>query len=351
LFSTGHAEGPRPVHTVSKRVHSLLQNLQLPGLLRAERLRADISILSATPEERIEEQLSAISSKGKLAAFIAQSQRSIKTNPHVLLAYAWVLYMALFSGGRFLRASLQGAGGLGGDFWTRDPSPVRPYAVTSSIRRQEARTEPNMPGPSEKVEEGAKYPRGLSRTRSDIGFVKMFPGMQFFNFDGDKDGEDIKIDFKKRITESEDLLTEFEKDDIIAEAQTIFEFMVELVAELDHVMGTNEEDIESERLHRSFRTKLASRDSLNVAQERNSKKERRNSDTLEPQCLIPDLSQLKNALPSLYYATKSSRRVAFDPAVGEQSGDIRGIRAATLKTAMAALAAGVALLTAWWLIL
>ena len=38
----------------------------------------------------------------------------------MLLAYAWVLYMALFSGGRFIRATLESAGTDG--FWHRKAS-------------------------------------------------------------------------------------------------------------------------------------------------------------------------------------------------------------------------------------
>jgi hypothetical protein len=109
----------------------------------------------------------------------------------------------------------------------------------------------------------------------------MVPGLQFFNFLGDEDGEDIKLEFKKRITEAEILLTPGEKEDIIDEAEDIFKFMVEMVGELDGVMGTHEDDIETARLVQKFPNLMTSRDSVAVAQERLLKKTRKMSASLE----------------------------------------------------------------------
>ena len=96
----------------------------------------------------------------------------------------------------------------------------------------------------------------------------MLPGLQFFNFLGDEDGEDIKREFKKRITEAEILLTSREKEDIIGEAESIFRFMVEMVGELDSVMGTIDEDVETVKLAQKHPSLMGSRDSFAVAQER-----------------------------------------------------------------------------------
>jgi hypothetical protein len=99
--------------------------------------------------------------------------------------------MALFSGGRFIRKSLQAAGP---DFWMR---PIHRridnnnLAELVSIRR---------------------------RSRSD----PIAHGIQFLDFDGKEDGEDIKLEFKKRIAEAEILLTDEEKWDIVQESQHIF---------------------------------------------------------------------------------------------------------------------------------
>jgi hypothetical protein len=94
------------------------------------------------------------------------------------------------------------------------------------------------------------------------------PGLQFFNFHGDYDGEDIKTEFKTRIAEAEYLLTEGEKEDIVKEAGEIFRFMVAIVGMLDGVMGIGEEDVESVRIAAKQPGLLGSRDSVFVAQER-----------------------------------------------------------------------------------
>jgi heme oxygenase len=276
-----HTDTPILVHTpkVCSRTHSLLAHLRLPGLLRSGRLRADIRVLTGTPEHRIDEQLAAVSQNGRLAEFIAHTKQSVETNPHVLVAYAWVLYMALFSGGRYLRASLQGAGGLKGDFWNRDPSPVRPYAITTEkddkpSGRRKVRSE--SPATREKPSSRSR-PNGRSENEAS----KLVPGLQFFNFLGDEDGEDLKREFKSRITEAEILLTSGEKEDIIDEAEEIFKFMIEMVLELDSVMGTNEEDVETARLAQTYANLITGRDSVAVAQERLVRKTRSKEEVIE----------------------------------------------------------------------
>lgn len=234
--------------------------------------------MTGTPEHKIDEQIEAVSQNGRLAEFIAHTKQSVETNPHVLLAYAWVLYMALFSGGRYLRASLQGAGGSGGDFWNRDPSPVRPYSVTTSQKPDATRRRKSKSEITPISERSSS--RSRSRNRSENEASKMVPGLQFFNFLGDEDGEDIKREFKKRITEAEVLLTNGEKEDIIDEAEEIFKFMVEMVHELDSVMGTNEEDIETVKLAQKHPNLMTSRDSVAIAQERLMRKTRTMSDSL-----------------------------------------------------------------------
>ena len=60
-----------------------------------------------------------------------------------------------------------------------------------------------------------------------------YPGLSFFHFDGDEDGEDIKADFKQRFQEVEAGLTDMERGEIVEEAQYIFERVIELVGHLD----------------------------------------------------------------------------------------------------------------------
>jgi len=167
--------------------------------------------------------------------------------------------MALFSGGRHLRAVLKGAGGTA-DFWSRDPSPVRPY----SIAGQSTDRKRSLSNPSDH--------KLLRSSRESLPSEKSFPnilkdGLSFFDFDGDEDGEDIKREFKKRIAEADGLLTEREKEDIIEEAKEIFRFMVELVNEMDAVCGPVGEEIEGAHESRPNRL-FMTRDSVVMAKER-----------------------------------------------------------------------------------
>jgi hypothetical protein len=112
---------------------------------------------------------------------------------------------------------------------------------------------------------------------------RMVPGMQFFHFPGSEDGEDIKRQFKARYAEAELHLMESEKDDIVSEAQHIFSFMLELILDLDLIMDTQDEDLETERLLHQSRPLVASRDSVAVTQERLSRRRSSSMDEYEVQ--------------------------------------------------------------------
>jgi len=197
----------------------------------------------------VQAQLEAVAQSGKLAAFIAHTKKSVEANPHVLLAYAWVLYMALFSGGRYLRASLQEAGGLGTTFWVRSPSPVRQECITNDRARRRPSSASHLP-----VDH---HPRRSATLSEPTGSKPLIPGLQFFHFLGDEDGEDIKMEFKRRVNETSPLLTGAEEEDIIKEGQIIFEFMVDMVAELDRIMETDADDIDSVRLQKIPKNSIA----------------------------------------------------------------------------------------------
>ncbi len=221
------------------RVHSMLFHLRLPGLLRSPYLRADIRDLTRISESEIQDELDAISRNGKLAEFITHTRKAVQMNPLVILAYAWVFYMALFSGGRHLRAALVEAGGEGACFWNVDSSPA------SSCPTLEKSTRPCRSNQSELDKHSVSRPTILSASRSENGLSRTIPGLQFFSFIGEEDGEDIKVEFKKRFVEAEALLSCGEKESIIDEAKRIFSFMVEVVLDLDKVV-----DAQKERLGR-----------------------------------------------------------------------------------------------------
>ncbi|KAH6649088.1 hypothetical protein BKA67DRAFT_380496 [Truncatella angustata] len=187
---------------VCSRVQSLLDHLHTTDLERTESLKQDIASMSGWSPELLEQQLGSAAESPFLSAFVEHIRRAVQERPHVLLAYAWVLYMALFSGGRFIRASLSR---VDLSFW---------YAISmvSGARRESV----------------------------------MIP-LQFFTFTSPNDGDDIKLAFKKRLAESEMLLTREEQDDVITEAQRIFEFMIEVVGELDEICGMDDVEIKEDQ--------------------------------------------------------------------------------------------------------
>jgi heme oxygenase len=213
--------------TVCTRIHSLLAHLHLPELERTEALKEDIGNLTGWSPSLLEEQLASSAESPTLSAFLQHTRQAVQERPHVLLAYAWVLYMALFSGGRFIRASL-------------------------------ARVEPSF--------------WAANSTSLDPVQNPDFSPLRFFSFDSPEDGEEIKLAFKSRLAESECLLTDEEKEDVVAEAQRIFDFMVAVVGELDEVCSTDpldKEGTEETVMGRVGRLLgLRTRDSVIVTKER-----------------------------------------------------------------------------------
>ena len=126
----------------------------------------------------------------KVAAFCTHIRKAVHEKPWTLVAYAWCFYMAVFSGGRWIRAGMLRAGE---DFW-----------------------------PSTKEDGIGLEERGLS----------------FWHFPGLHDGEDIKAEFKLRLEEAEQLFTDDQRIDVIEEAKNIFQLCAELVFELDDMVGS-----------------------------------------------------------------------------------------------------------------
>lgn len=168
-------------------VCSTLAFLRPAGLARSERLRRDLAHLAKRTGKHV--------MPGSYEKALAQRiHDTISSKPHVLLAYAWVMYMAIFSGGRWIRQQLTNAGP---DFWMGELG-------TAVAEKQE------------KVE---------------------LPGFSFLSFDGDDDGEDLKADFKARLADTEVLLTEQERQEVVDEAQELFGHCIQLVGELDRKLA------------------------------------------------------------------------------------------------------------------
>ncbi|KPM44024.1 hypothetical protein AK830_g2491 [Neonectria ditissima] len=205
------------------RIHSLLQHLYLPGLMRSDRLKADIASLTGWPGHVVEEQLKSVGQTSRLGEFTQHIKRAIENRPHVLLAYSYILYMALFAGGRFIRASLES---VGEDFWQQLPSPVMPTGLscqksTKPTERASGFTDEELPENTHHSHADHKMP------------------LRFLHFKSAEDGEDLKREFKRRLLDSENILTDSEKHDIVQEAVCIFENMTLMIDQLDGVCASS----------------------------------------------------------------------------------------------------------------
>lgn len=211
-FHDGDDAGLSQRPGTSERIFSILESLRLPGLMRADCLRADIRCLTGWSKEVVDEQIEATAQNGNLKKFVTHIKQSVGESPHVLLAYAWVLYMALFSGGRILRNSLKKAGP---EFWKTKCDPIMP------------------------LNKACAYPDKAHAT------APMSERLRFFHFNTNQDGEDLKREFKRRLTEAEDLLTTSERARIVHEAIHVFENMLSLISQLDHVFlqGTRDDSV------------------------------------------------------------------------------------------------------------
>lgn len=182
----------------SPRIHDMLDRIYLPSLMRTQSFDADVAYLlghSSHHQSRSPHQATPY-----LESFIAHIQASLTAKPHVLIAYTWIFYMALFSGGRWIRAQLQAAGD---DFWCWSDHPV-----------------PN--GQSDMNRDNVQETPQLAERR----------GFSFLCFPGLEDGEDIKREFRARLAEIEPRLTDDERAEIVTESIRIFEHCISLVEEL-----------------------------------------------------------------------------------------------------------------------
>ena len=240
------------------RMLELLQQLYLPGLMRSERLKADIANLSGWSSNTVEEQLRIAETNGRLGDFLQHIRRSVQNRPHVLLAYSYILFMALFAGGRFIRATLESAGD---EFWDRLPSPVLPSLT-----------------PCEESTRRTKRASGLSDNQipqDDFHHhaTHTMP-LRFFHFQTPEDGEDLKREFKRRLASIEGELSAREKQDIVQESICIFDNMTLLVQQLDKLCDDPTRDGNDsptslldlvDQFH-PFRSRL--RDSVSIAKDR-----------------------------------------------------------------------------------
>ncbi|KAK5167679.1 uncharacterized protein LTR77_007378 [Saxophila tyrrhenica] len=168
-------------------VRQWLASLRPDELKRSARLQDDIKHLSSITNRR----LGPLSARQLLV--LQRMTEEIHAKPHTLIAYSWVMYMAIFSGGRWIRQELAKAGP---EFWGQS-LPTADDAGTQSSR--------------------------------DL------LGISFLSFEGTHDGEDIKASYKSELVQAETLLTFQERQDVIEASQQLFEDCIALVGELDEV--------------------------------------------------------------------------------------------------------------------
>lgn len=136
--------------------------------------------------------------------------------------------MALFSGGRFIRATLRAAGL---DFWKSVPS-SKQYCIGNT-------NDADFPSlqPDKICKSPARLPFLCLSCNFNTGVHELDRTLLFFSFPDNQDGEDIKLEFKKRFAEVETQLTFREKEAIVQESQEIFRFLIELVKDLDRTVA------------------------------------------------------------------------------------------------------------------
>ncbi|MCJ1478896.1 heme oxygenase [Lambiella insularis] len=175
------------------RIFSALKHLYMPELMRTQSLRNDLSCLMQQSLVEVDDQLERLGGQ-QLHLFLERFDQVCARKPHILLAYAWVMYMALFNGGRWIRAQLLEARNSS---WNLSPDAASRGTLT----------------------------------------VDQTQGLMFWHFPGVEDGEDLKNEFKARLNDIEDLLDDEQKKDIIEEARSIFKHCTLLVGELDEIVA------------------------------------------------------------------------------------------------------------------
>ncbi|KAJ9638898.1 hypothetical protein H2199_006758 [Coniosporium tulheliwenetii] len=179
---------PTPTPPPNPRILAFLSTLRPPGLARSRRLRKDLDALYDTllpVDLELAAELSGAPEGRQLHEYCVHMREAVTSRPHLLVAYAWVMYMAVFSG--------DGVGHGHGD-------------------------------EEEEEEEGEK---GLEKA-----------GLSFWHFVGEEDGEDIKREFKRRLEGAETVFTAKERRQVVEEAVEIFRRSLLLVEELDGLLST-----------------------------------------------------------------------------------------------------------------
>ncbi|KAF1983153.1 heme oxygenase-like protein [Aulographum hederae CBS 113979] len=222
-----HSTSQSHTEELSPTLHTFLSTLLPHSLPRSRPLRADLAFLHALSPIETDVLLSHYPSDA-VRRYCEHIRRAVRRRPWVLVAYAWVMYMAIFSGGRWIRGVL---GGAGEGFWEAGRADggkegMRREVLTGKTRAGRGKAEP-APTPTD-----ADADTNEQAQHQELSFK----GLTFLSFPGPHDGEDIKALFKSNLEAGETLLSPSQRADIVDEAKTIFEFSIRLVEELDGIV-------------------------------------------------------------------------------------------------------------------
>ncbi|KAK2753176.1 heme oxygenase [Arachnomyces sp. PD_36] len=200
------------------RVLNILRQIYDPELLRSAKLRSDLRALGI-PEDQNWSHTQRLSREKKINSktkkpedeesmrdnaatkFAQHITITTRVSPHLLLAYTWIMYMALFNGGRWIHGKLEEGGA---DFW--DPLLA-----------------------SDDQDSDTNLDRDPTFKNTHLSFWS-FPTSASNATDN---SEVIKSTFRTRFLAAEMLLTEHERNQVIDETIEIFRRCSDIVNEID----------------------------------------------------------------------------------------------------------------------
>lgn len=227
-----------PPPRIPERTRHVLETAYWPNMLRAARVKADIRAMTGWQPHVVDEQLRSAGTTGPLGAFLVHIKETVDGRPHILLAYAYSLYLALLSGGSYIRTELMY---LRAEFWLAIPDPVGPSRIpcaretpgggeTGELRRHS--TFESDPASPRLVGEESSTALPLSFLDFDTPLGHENPRQR---------AKDLKAEFKRRFANAEQTLTESERRDVVAESVVIFDHLEAVVGQLDKICSNGAE--------------------------------------------------------------------------------------------------------------
>lgn len=248
-------------------------------MLRAPRVKADVQAMTGWPDHVFEQQLRAAGTSGRVGKFTLHIRDAVNAKPHVLLAYAYTLYLALLSGGSYIRTELMY---LDRDFWEATPTPVLPGLVECRPEKSRMWRRRQEGSQDEDEDDGLDAERRLP-----LDFLDFDPPL---GANPRQQAKILKNEFKGRLAEADALLTEPERHDIVAEAASIFQHLEGMVAQLDKLCDGPTTTPGSTHAHRAMGGVGARlRDSIAIAKGRLLRTRRKSSGNSIVTAMVPAL--------------------------------------------------------------